>query len=363
MATVHGEFFQRSLHQFSTSHCRLCGDIVECDEEEHNSSCSVGRVRWWKAVTGCKEAEKFGGTKLEVMGTQGLECAESGSDDVEGRKLKSKERKSEAMQVQGNGCSMASPGIKTLKVKKVVRVTTTSRDACPLLKSDDQKMKQERSRFLAEGETVNSVKIVVSSFEAKAIIGHGGGNVRKLEMMSRALIDVKGRREASQRIVEISGEKVAVVKAEELVNEFLLQNCTTTLDLCRQEAYGLVTPYFKSLFRERQGVDFFIDFKGAYGKPWKLYILGFEEEVKKAKEMIEEHLGSVLLLPIYPAEKDVLLCGGKNNLLCDISRNNLDAYITIEGHTLMIFGSPGDRKKAASAVKEQLRLLPGCQAA
>ena len=64
--------------------------------------------------------------KLEVMGTQGLECAESGSDDVEERKLKLKERKSEAMQVQGNGCSMASPGIKTLKVKKVVRVTTTS---------------------------------------------------------------------------------------------------------------------------------------------------------------------------------------------------------------------------------------------
>jgi len=151
-----------------------------------------------------------------VMGTQGLECAESGSDDVEGRKLKSKERKSEAMQVQGNGCSMASPGIKTLKVKKVVRVTTTSRDACPLLKSDDQKMKQERSRFLAEGETVNSVKIVVSSFEAKAIIGHGGGNVRKLEMMSRALIDVKGRREASQRTVEISGKKLPWKKLKSL---------------------------------------------------------------------------------------------------------------------------------------------------
>ena len=153
MATVHGEFFQRSLDQFSTSHCRsfvtsyflkkatfdktncvsfrLCGDMVECDEEEHKSSCPLGHVRWWKALTGCKEAEELGGhnleeigeqkteVKLKVVGDQGLEGEASGGDDVE-------ERKSEAVQVQGKSCNMAFSGIKTLKVKKVVRVANTS---------------------------------------------------------------------------------------------------------------------------------------------------------------------------------------------------------------------------------------------
>ena len=111
---------------------------MECDEEEHKSSCPVGRLRWWKAVTGCKEAEEVGGTnleeigeqktevKLKVVGEQGLEGAASGSGDVEEMQSKSKERKSEAVQVQGKSCNMAFSGIKTLKVKKVVRVANTS---------------------------------------------------------------------------------------------------------------------------------------------------------------------------------------------------------------------------------------------
>lgn len=372
MATVHGEFFQRSLDQFSTSHCRLCGDMVECDEEEHTSSCPLGHVQWWKAVTGCKEAEEVGGTKLEesgeqktevklkVVGEQGLEGAASGSGDVEERQSKSK-RKTEAVQVQGKSCNMAFSGIKTLKVKKVVRVANTSKDACPSLKPGvDQKMSEEQSRSLAEGEAVNNCvrkyKIVVSSYEAKVIVGHGGGNVKKLEMMSGARIDVKGQKGASQKTVEISGEKFAVEKAEELVNGFLMKNCTTTLELRDEEAWALVKPSFKSLFSKKRGVDFFIDFQGAYGKSRKLYILGFEEEVKKAQEMINDYLESVLLMPISRTEKDVLLCGGKNNLLCDISKRNLDAYCTIKDHYLLIFGSPEERKKAATAILEQLRL-------
>ena len=222
-------------------------------------------------------------------------------------------------------------------------------------------MSEERSRSLPEVEAVNSCvrikyKIVVSSYEAKVIVGHGWGNVKKLEMMSGARIDVKGQKGASQKTVEISGEKFAVGKAEELVNGFLLKNCTTTLELRDEEAWALVKPSFKSLFRKKRGVDFFIDFEGAYGKSRKLYILGFEEEVKKAQEMINDYLESVLLMPISRAEKDVLLCGGKNNLLCDISKRNLDAYCTIKDHYLLIFGSPEERKKAATAILEQLRL-------
>ena len=111
---------------------------------------------------------------------------------------KSKERKSEAMQVERKSCNTASSGIKTLKVKKIVRVARVGsepkngipsaaigRDACPPLKSDDQRMNQERSRFQEEGGTVNyrrrfkhSAKIVVNSYEASTIIGLDGGNVK-----------------------------------------------------------------------------------------------------------------------------------------------------------------------------------------
>jgi len=384
MATMHGEFFQRSLHKFSTSHCRLCGDMVECDEEEHKSSCPVGRVRWWKALTGCKAAEELGGTKLEeigelfqeqgteaklnVVGNQGQECAASCSDEVEERQSKSKEGKSEAMQGQGISCNMASSGIKTLKVKKIVRVATTSRTP---LKSDDQKMNQERSRSLEEGETVNSCvrnnyrrgfkhssKIVVSSYEARVIVGRDGANVKKLEVMSGALIDVKSRcKRSSQRTVEISGEEVAVEKAEELVNGFLLKNCTTTLELSRQEALALFEHKGKLLNqRKTKGVGMYIDFEEACGKSRKVYILGLEEEVKKVKERIEDYLESVLLLLISPTERAILLCGGKNNLLCDISNKQVDAHCTIKDHNLVIFGSLEGKKKAAAAVKEQLRL-------
>ena len=148
---------------------------MECDEEEHKNSCFLRGVRWWteQVSTGnnCKEAE-LGGTKLEekgkqgkefkleVMRKQGQECAAGGGDksaaDVKEVEPKSKERKSEAKQGgQGKTCNRAS-SIKTLKVKKVVRVTTTNKDACTQVKSDNQKVNQEPSRFLVEGETGNN---------------------------------------------------------------------------------------------------------------------------------------------------------------------------------------------------------------
>ena len=154
---------------------RLCGDMVECDEEEHKSSCFLRGVRWWtgQVSTGskCKEAEELGGTeleergeqetefKLEVVSKQSQECAAGGGDksaaDVKEMKPKSKERKPEAKQGQDKMCNTA-PSIKTLKVKKVVRVTTTNKDACAQVKSDNQKVNLEPSRFLVEGKTGNT---------------------------------------------------------------------------------------------------------------------------------------------------------------------------------------------------------------
>ena len=180
----------------------------------------------------------------------------------------------------------------------------------------------------------------------------------KLEAMTGTVIDVRGDKGASQRTIEISGgEKAAVEKAEALVSGFLFKNCTTSLELSHQEAMALVGQKGKllNLFRKKWGVDFFIDFEGVYGKARKLYFLGLEDEVKKAKQRVDDVLKSVLLLPISQTEKTVLLCGGNNSLLCNISKR-VDAYCIIKDLNLMIVGSPEDRKKAASAVKEQLRL-------
>ena len=198
---------------------------------------------------------------------------------------------------------------------------------------------------------------MVNQSEASAIIGIDGGNVKKLEKMTGTIIDAKGGKGASQRTVQISGEKAAVEKTEELVSGFLFKNCTTSLELSHQEAMALVGQKGKllNLFRKKWGVDFFIDFEGVYGKARKLYFLGLEDEVKKAKQRVDDFLESVLLLPISHAEKNVLLCGGKKSLLCDISKK-VDAHCSVKDLNLMIFGSPEERKKAASTVKEQLRL-------
>ena len=199
---------------------------------------------------------------------------------------------------------------------------------------------------------------MVNQSEASAIIGIDGGNVKKLEKMTGTIIDVKGDKGASQRTVQISGcEKATVEKAEELVSGFLFKNCTTSLELSYQEAMALVGQKGKilNLLRKKWGVNFFIDLEGVYGKARKLYFLGLEDEVKKAKQRVDDFLESVLLLPISHAEKNVLLCGGKKSLLCDIEKK-VDAHCSVKDLNLMIFGSPEDSKKAASAVKEQLRL-------
>jgi len=316
MKTVHGEFFQHRLHHFSTSHCRLCGDTVECDGGEHKSSCNLGSVRWWKEEDWpeCKEAEEPVGVKLKE-GTQEMVYATAGRaepSDFEERESKSEDSNPEANQ-EPPPCQeqvkdfKATQSIETLKVRKVVRKAKNSREACPQLKSNDQEMYHKTIRSQEE-EAVkdssvysdkavskdfkHSAKIVVNRYESSTIIGLKGSNVKKLQLMTGARIEVTGGKGGSRRIVEIFGEKAAVEKAEEVVNGYLMRNCTSKIELCHQEGLALIRLKGKylNLCRQESGAALYIDFQGGSGKSGELNICGSQEAVEKAKKWIEDFL-------------------------------------------------------------------------
>jgi len=376
MKTVHGEFFQDRLHHFSTSHCRLCGDMVEYDGGEHESSCYLGSVRWWteKACTGGREAKqpilvKVGEGEHEVVHASGR----AKHPDVMEREPKSKDYKPDSNQEphpcgeQGRD-SNARPSIETLKVKKVVRKASNSREACPHMRSKNYKMPHNMSKSQDEEIIENSceatskslehwVKIRVNQYESSTIIGVKGNNVKKLELMTGAQIEVKGGKDTAQRTVQISGEKAAVEKAEKVVNGYLMRNCTSRMELGNQEAWALIRPKgkFLHLCRKESEAALYIDFQRNSGKSGELNICGSKEAVEKAKKWIDDFLKNTVEISLSSVEKDILLSGGKNCLLSDIQKFS-GAYCGVQGLKITIFGRSEERREAANLVEEQLRL-------
>ena len=331
-----------------------------CSEEKHKSICPLGALQWWTEEIG----KVWGGEEQDVVDSvgeeQGVVVDKMTRCQPQWLNTGDKEREMGKEQVEDN-C------IKTLKVRKVVRVAGCGN--AQLRPRDDCKEQQKPGKRLEKGGVentfeqeevsggqVHSVTIEVRACEATGIIGLAGKNVRRLNNMTGTWIHVKGGVNASTNIVEIRGDKKAVEKATEHVNEYLMKNCTIKVSITQHELKALTGNGRKFLKQFQMNSNATILFV-KQSSSTVLFVVGPREAAEKLKEELDEFFGSVQhVLLLTQTEKQILLDGGKSCPLKDFS-NQVDAvfiFKTSKDLQLNIYGSEKARRKAATIVKEYL---------
>jgi len=336
--------------------------VVSCSEEKHKSICPLGALQWWTEEIG----QVWGGEEQDVVDSVGEEqgMVVDKMARCQQQWLITDESEMEVGKEQDEDNCM-KPSIKTLKVRKVVRVAggnaqLRSREDCKVQQKPGQPLEKVcvESSYVQEevsGGQEHSVTIEVIAIEASKIIGLRGENVKRLRKMTGAWIHIKNGANALTNFVEIHGDKEAVEKATELVNEYLMKNCTNKVAINEHEIKALIFKESKFLkqFSLKSDATIILEKRSSSAV---LFVVGPRESARKLKEDLCEFFGSVQVLLLTQTEKQILLDGGKNCPLRDLS-NQVEAVLifkTSKDLHLNVYGSEKARREAATLVKEYL---------
>ena len=196
--------------------------------------------------------------------------------------------------------------IKTVRVKKVVRVNCATKKRSPPVSNKkemdlespgslnleanltDSSSNQTRKEELRNSTTV---ELFMNRFEAGGLIGHQGSNINKLERGTGARIKVS--KDGEMRTVKIHGNAASVAKAKAAVEEYLFSNCTTKVKVSNSVARALYRNKGK-LLRDIK-VDCNVEITGQKeGADDILYVFGSEEAESKAEARLEEFCNSMM---------------------------------------------------------------------
>jgi len=336
--------------------------VVGCSEEKHKSICPLGALQWWTEEIGKVWGREEQDVVESVREEQGIVVDKMARCQQQWLITDSKESEMEMEKEQVEDNCM-KPSIKTLKVRKVVRVAggnaqLRSREECKVQQKPPLEKGCVESSCVQEevsGSQEHSVTIEVSEIEASKIIGLRGKNVKRLGKMTGTWIHVKDGEKWLKNVVEIRGDKEAVEKAKEHVNEYLMKNCTNKVAIDEHELKALTSEDFKIMKQFEMKSNAAISLQ-KQGSSTMLFVVGPRESARKLKEDLCDFFGSVQVLLLTQTEKQILLDGGKNCPLKDLS-NQVEAvfiFKTFKDLHLHVYGSEKARREASTLVKEYL---------
>ena len=196
--------------------------------------------------------------------------------------------------------------IKTVRVKKVIRMTSTSsKKAQPLVAGNNKEKKVESPSLPPVGAVIGSgnqarredvrkpttITLGIKRFEAYRLIGHQGKNIRELEQKTGARISVSDRIGEMQS-VEIHGNSASVAKAKAEVEKYFFSNCTTKVKVSEEVARALYANEGKVWSDIKADCKVFL--KGLReGADDVIYLFGSEVGEREAKARLEEFANSM----------------------------------------------------------------------
>ena len=278
------------------------------DAQEYHSDGEEGDEMGFLVMADCVQHES-GGAPAKVWSKTGSE-QKSGSNKIVSKVIKSvidiDDDESNRTGFRFQEDSNLLINIKTVRVKKVVRVNCATKKRSPPV-SNKKEMEPESpgslnlvsnltgssSNQTRKEELRNSttVELFMNRFEAGGLIGHQGSNINKLERGTGARIKVS--KDGEMRTVKIHGNAASVAKAKAAVEKYLFSNCTTKVKVSNSVARALYRNKGK-LLRDIK-VDCNVEITGQKeGADDILYVFGSEEAESKAEARLEEFCNSMM---------------------------------------------------------------------
>jgi len=196
--------------------------------------------------------------------------------------------------------------IKTVRVKRVIRMTsTTTKKAQPLVAGNNKENMVDSPGLPPVGQVTGSgddakrenlqnfttVTLGIKRFEASLLIGPQGKNIRNLEQKTGAKIGVSGRIGEMQS-VEIHGNIACVARARAEVEKYFFSNCKTKVKVSEEVARALYANKGKVLSDIK--ADYRVRIHGLReGADDVIYMFGSEEGEREAKAKLEEFANSM----------------------------------------------------------------------
>jgi len=184
--------------------------------------------------------------------------------------------------------------IKTVRVKKVVRKTSVTKEAPVCIKKEKEVESPGLPNLVAklpdsgnqpkkeDLRNLTTVTLSMKKFEAIRLIGQQGKNIKELEQKTGAKIIVTPGK-GDVRTVKIHGNIEIVAKAKAEVEKYFFSNCNTKVKVSEKVARALYANKAKLLCDIKSDCKVYI--AGIYNV---FYLFGSEKDEKKAKARLEE---------------------------------------------------------------------------
>jgi len=285
----------------------------------------------------------------------------------------------------GEGANMLL-GIKTVKVKRVIR--TTIKPSSSIDENKNQVQVSQESQEPTGGKTNDtgenaakkvdggnpkmsmikidstSATLVVQWYEAAVIVGPEGKNVKELQQSTGARIMVgNGKaKHKGTRTITIRGDSSAVTRARNEIEKYRFSNCTAKVAISGLMARAIFseakTKFLNEVMMECKvliGRDHYQYPKD--GESIFLYLFGSEEAKREAKAKLEDFASSAMKVQFTRCQRFQLLDQDENGKrpLHTLQRKVRGAVMALDlNHVLTIFGS---KKAREFALREAKKLL------
>ena len=285
----------------------------------------------------------------------------------------------------GEGANMLL-GIKTVKVKRVIR--TTIKSSSSIDENKNQVQVSQESQEPTGGKTNDtgenaakkvdggnpkmsmskidsiSATLVVQWYEANVIVGPEGKNVKELEQSTGARIMVeKGKaKPEGTRTITIRGDSPAVTRARNEIEKYRFSNCTAKVAISGLMARAIFSEAKTKFLNEVMMECKVVIGRDHYQYPKDresifLYLFGSEEAKREAKAKLEDFASSAMKVQFTRCQRFQLLDQDENGKcpLHTLQRRVRGAVMVLDSnHVLTIFGSKKAREFAFREAKKFL---------